>query len=54
MVPAARIPKQLWEVELYDLASDPGETTNLAALNPDVVTELAAHMDQAHAPYEAF
>ena len=49
-VPLVKVPKQAWEVELYDLAADPGETTNLAPLEPAVVAELVAHMEQAHVP----
>jgi arylsulfatase A-like enzyme len=33
-------------VELYDLISDPGETTNLADQQPDVVAALTAEMDE--------
>jgi arylsulfatase A-like enzyme len=32
-------------VELFDLASDPGEKTNLASQNPDKVRELRARLD---------
>ena len=32
-------------VEVYDLAKDMGETTNLAAANPDVVARLRARID---------
>lgn len=31
--------------ELYELRSDPGETTNIAAQNPRLVTELSAKLD---------
>jgi arylsulfatase A-like enzyme len=37
------------DVELYNLATDLGETTNLAASNPAKVAELAA----AHAAWES-
>lgn len=33
-------------VQLYDLADDPGETTNHAASRPDLVAELTALMEQ--------
>jgi arylsulfatase A len=36
-------------LELYDLATDPGEKTNLAAQKPDVVAKAAALMKSAHA-----
>jgi arylsulfatase A-like enzyme len=34
--------------QLFDLAADPGETTDLAAANPELISELAAAYD-AHA-----
>ncbi len=37
-------------LELYDLASDPLENTNLAAANPDRVTRLRARLDSWWAP----
>jgi arylsulfatase A-like enzyme len=33
-------------VELFDLAADPGETTNLAAKRPDLVTDLTKALNQ--------
>ncbi|MEU8485963.1 sulfatase-like hydrolase/transferase [Streptomyces sp. NPDC048641] len=36
------VPDDQWQFELYDLATDPGETTDLAAAHPKVVTELTA------------
>jgi arylsulfatase A-like enzyme len=36
---------QRGEVELYDVASDPGETKNLAAEQPGLVAELRASLD---------
>jgi arylsulfatase A-like enzyme len=38
-------------LELYDLASDPGETRDLAAARPELASELAALMDAAHVPH---
>jgi arylsulfatase A-like enzyme len=38
------------EVELYDLAGDPAETTNVAAEHPAIVRELVSFMDGAHVP----
>lgn len=35
-------------VELYDLASDPGETTDVAAAHPEVVAQIRTYMQQAH------
>jgi arylsulfatase len=35
-------------IELYDLAADPGETTDLAGKHPDVVARLHALMNQQH------
>ena len=36
-------------MELVDLAQDPGEPTNLADANPDVVTKLTARMREPDA-----
>ena len=36
--------------ELYNLASDPGETTNVAAEHPDLAAKAAAYMKAAHSP----
>jgi arylsulfatase len=41
-------------VELYDLESDPGETTDIAAARPDLVAELAAFMAREHRPSALF
>ncbi|MFF0217791.1 sulfatase-like hydrolase/transferase [Streptomyces vinaceus] len=38
------LPDAQWQVELYDLASDPGERRDVAAANPSVVTGLVALM----------
>ena len=37
-------------IELYDLAKDPAETTNVAAQHPDVVAKLAAILKEQHVP----
>ena len=36
--------------ELYDLASDPGEKTNLAGEHPELAAKAAAYMKAAHGP----
>ncbi|MFU8854582.1 sulfatase-like hydrolase/transferase [Micromonospora sp. SL1-18] len=43
-----------WDVELYNLATDVGETTNLAARHPEVAAALVGFMRDAwvEAPYE--
>ncbi len=38
------------DIELYDLAKDPGETTDVAARNPDIVKRLAGIMRSQHVP----
>lgn len=38
------VPESEWEVELYDLRRDAGETTNVAAERPDVTAALVALM----------
>lgn len=40
------------EYELYNLKNDPSETTNLAAQHPDVVSNLAAELKEAHTESE--
>jgi arylsulfatase A len=37
-------PDRLWDVELYDLTADPGETTDVASRHPARVAELTALM----------
>ena len=41
-------PNSKWE--LYDLASDPGESEDIAAATPDIVAKLAALATSAHTP----
>lgn len=41
-------------VELYDLAADPNETTNLASRRPDVVQKMNELMKAAHTPSTLF
>jgi arylsulfatase A len=41
-------------LELYNLADDPGETTNLAAQHPDLVQKLSNLMAQSHTPSKLF
>jgi arylsulfatase A-like enzyme len=43
-----RAPNGIGNWQLFDLVADPGETTDLAAANPDLVSEFAAAYD-AHA-----
>lgn len=43
------VPDEAWDVELFDLAADVGETTDVAAQRPDVATALVALM---HASWE--
>ena len=40
--------------ELYDLATDPGETHDVAAANPDIVQTLEAAMQREHVPHPAW
>ena len=37
-------------IELYDLAKDPTESTNIAAQHPDVVAKLSAILKEQHVP----
>ena len=37
-------------LELYDLAKDPAETTDVAAQHPDVVAKLSAILKEQHVP----
>ncbi|MEN0019754.1 MAG: sulfatase-like hydrolase/transferase [Planctomycetota bacterium] len=41
-------------IELYDLKTDIGETTNIAERHPDVVARIAAMMAEAHTPSPIF
>ena len=40
--------------ELYNLETDPGETTDISALYPDIVARLQAIMAEAHIPNPDF
>lgn len=48
---AVRIPMRTGPIELYDLGTDPGETTDLAARHPQIVAQLEAMMNEAHIPH---
>ena len=41
-------------LELYDLATDPGESSDVAAQHPELVARLEQLMAQAHSPSEHF
>jgi len=43
-----RIGRRKSGTELFDLAQDPGETTNLADANPEIVAKLKARMEELH------
>ncbi len=45
---AIRVPMHTGPVQLYDLASDPAESRDLAAEKPEVVARAVAHMQAAH------
>jgi arylsulfatase A-like enzyme len=45
---AIREPMFTGNVQLYDLAKDIGETTNIAQANPEIVKQAIAYMDEAH------
>jgi len=53
IMPADQAGHQRGEVELYDLAADPAETTNLAGRELDVVRRLQASLDQRWSPFAA-
>ena len=48
---AIRMPMLTGTTELYDLASDLGESTNVAAEHPEIVKRLEAAMSVAHTPH---
>lgn len=52
--PRPRDPIQPVVTELYDLATDPGETTNVAAEHPEVVASLEAVMKTVRQPSKDF
>ena len=41
-------------LELYDLMTDIGETTDVAEANPDIVKKMGEIMNEAHTPSEVF
>ena len=41
-------------IVLYDLESDPGETTDVAAANPDIVADMRRIMEAEHVPSDVF
>ena len=41
-------------IELYDLAADKGETTDLATSNPELVKKMEQVMNDAHVPSDIF
>ncbi|QEC54255.1 arylsulfatase [Anseongella ginsenosidimutans] len=41
-------------IELYDLETDPGETNNIAEDHPEIVSRIAAIMEEAHTPSPDF
>ncbi len=53
MGPAKR-KRQPIKTELYDLGSDPNETTDVAAQHPDIVRQLETLMQQQHIPSKLF
>ncbi|MBY0528345.1 MAG: arylsulfatase [Gemmataceae bacterium] len=46
--------KELTPLELYNLADDPGEKTDLASRHPDLVKKIAKIMADNHTPSELF
>ncbi len=42
------------EIELYNLAQDPGEKNNVAKEHPEIVKKLAKIMEQEHTPSQLF
>ena len=47
---AVRKPMFTGEIELYDLAGDPGETVDVADQHPEVIARMAQIMEEAHVP----
>ncbi len=45
-----RFPMLTGEIELYDLAADPGETTNVAGRHPEIVGRIRSAMAESHRP----
>ncbi len=39
---------------LFDLDADPGETTDVAQMHPEVVLRISGMMAEAHEPSEVF
>ena len=51
---AIREPMATGSVRLYDLESDLGEKTDVAAKHPDLATRAARFMHEAHVPDPAW
>jgi len=51
--PRQRMPAEI-VTELYDLAKDPGEATNLADEHPDILARLEKVMSEQHVPSKLF
>ena len=49
---AVRSPMKTGKIELYDLSSDPSETTDVSRDHADLVARAAAMMEAAHTPSE--
>ncbi|HZK81447.1 MAG TPA: arylsulfatase [Humisphaera sp.] len=52
--PSPKKPLPPARIELYDLAKDPAETTDVAAEHPDIVEKLGAMMKREHVKSEIF
>lgn len=52
--PGPKVPLAPGDVELYDLESDPSESTDVAAKHPDVVARLAKLLSGQHVKSEVF
>ncbi len=54
LIPAGKKGQVDHRIELYNLAEDIGETTDVAASHPEIVAQMADVMRREHAPSEAF
>jgi arylsulfatase len=45
-LPGQYVNIDLKEIELYDLSGDPGETTNVASENPEIVEKIKSLADK--------
>ena len=54
LMPQGKKAAKTWEIELYNLKNDTGETKNVAADHPDIVAKIDTLMREQHTPSPEF